>query len=55
MGAYLDRPLVLFVVEGHVGWVETEEVPHLVGNGSAHAFVAAIAEPNLDQSFFGPQ
>ena len=45
--SYLDRLDVLLVVEGHVGWVQAQKVPDLVGDVGAHSVVPAIAEPNL--------
>ena len=52
---YLDRLLVLFVVEGHVGGIQSEEVPNLIRHIGSHTLVPAILEPHLKQPFLCPQ
>ena len=51
---YLDRLDVLLVVQGHVGWIQVEEVADLVGRIRPDLVVTPIAQPNLKQSLFGP-
>ena len=53
--SYLDRLDVLLVVQGHVRWVQIEEVADLVRHIGPDLIVSPIAQPNLKESLFGPQ
>ena len=46
---------MLFVVKSHVGWVQTQQVPHLVRHRCAHPLVSPVTEPDLQQAFLGAQ
>jgi hypothetical protein len=46
---YLDRFLMLFVVEGDRVGVQVQEVAHFVRNVGPHALVLAVFEPHLDK------
>ena len=52
-GTYLDRLDVLLVVQGHVSWVQVEEVADLVRHIGPDLIVSPIAQPNLKESLFG--
>ena len=51
----LDRLVVLFVVQSHTLRVESEIVPDLVADVCASLHIAAVLQPNLHQTFLGPQ
>ena len=46
---------MLFVVQSHVGWVQTQQVPHLVRHRCAHPLVSPVTEPDLQQAFLGAE
>ena len=46
---------MLLVVQGHVGWVQVEEVADLVRHIGPDLIVSPIAQPNLKESLLGPQ
>ena len=54
-GTYLDRLDVLLVVQGHVSWVQVEEVADLVRHIGPDLIVSPITQPNLKESLFGSQ
>ena len=46
---------MLLIVQGHVGWVQVEEVADLVRHIGPDLIISPIAQPNLKESLFSPQ
>ena len=52
---YLDRLLMLFIVQSDTRWVQIEEVSDLVRHIGAHFIIATIFQPNLQKSLLRTQ